>query len=1005
MRRRLLLSVVALLPVAAVSVAAPAELFLVWGDGRWRGKLQVRHGRIVDLRAYSFEPHYGDRLDPRGTHSVTWATGVAGSVDGIHLFADLEADAELVLTINDDTVLRLTPDAFGEQAQSRLTPDAGPAWLVLGRGDPRRGPAQGERSIPLPPIYRAPAPQNPVTLDDGDTTVTGPVALQFTRTVPAPVRVRRFAKNDGRLYLGVDAGAEAALPDAEVRVTVRDRTVVSRPTAGMLWLALTPRIGRLPLRITMPGREQTEHAVPTTLVETRGSRLFLNGEPFLIKGTLPRDMTDEDGIFLKALGANTIRSREFARYAERFGFMADAVVHSGPPRFCERETSPTRARYEDGVAAYLDALAEYAPAAAASPRALFVQIGNEQIMGADPWAKRTGKIRPAERLDALLAHAYNCVKPLAPMLPVGYSNCAFGYTAPAYLDVYLHNTYLSKDRNWPPLEEFMTLQGCDQRPYIHTEFGANRYMPQACIGGANSPVLEKIHAWNYPHRWQEYLRAGTCGGTCYCMYDYDPATVTADSWDKGFTNFGIMTFERAPKLACWELWHLWRDFEIEPNTAGPNVRVSYKRDYHARNGRLTVRSGDQTRTYPLPDIAPRAQFTVPLKEPARAAQWQIDYTTHRGLTNIAMGAWPPEREKAMFLSLVEPRATGPFLRRLLDAEVLDAAARPAPPTLKEMQREDGVVPVLFRAVDGTVFMTVFTTKRPGSGLYARNVQVNVAVSGRVERVHEMSGEPLDTHVAAAATPQGGLILQGLDVPWINPSYGHRAREMVSLPVFRITSAEAARATAEAERLPDHEWSVLVPPTLAQTQAPPAPVRRVVNIFVVPGTGDDGRPTTLKPGAALRGFGELRSTAVADVKGALNYRAHVRSRWRAYAFSFEAASRGWVSLHVAGQYMYKPNVTDPVQREQLQRYVRVDDVSVVCDDGASVLANGDFESGTDKPEGWTLTRNARLDDDRETARSGKRSAIVSYHNPATQSFQVEAGKAYAVTAWYSASADD
>ena len=41
-----------------------------------------------------------------------------------------------------------------------------------------------------------------------------------------------------------------------------------------------------------------------------------------------------------------------------------------------------------------------------------------------------------------------------------------------------------------------------------------------------------------------------------------------------FTNFGIMTFDRKPKLACWELWHLWRDFEVKPSEDALAARQS-----------------------------------------------------------------------------------------------------------------------------------------------------------------------------------------------------------------------------------------------------------------------------------------------------------------------------------------------------------------------------------------------------------------------------------------------
>jgi len=152
----------------------------------------------------------------------------------------------------------------------------------------------------------------------------------------------------------------------------------------------------------------------------------------------------------------------------------------GPGRFCQKAKND--AELQKGLHKYLDGYEERCRSVVKNRRLLILQHANEQAMGAQPWVGRLG-LCSFDRLDYLLACCYNIAKPLDPMVPHGYSNCARGYRALDFLDVYLHKTYLSKDRNWPPLEEFMRFQGCDRRPYVHTEFGANVYMPQAYLRG------------------------------------------------------------------------------------------------------------------------------------------------------------------------------------------------------------------------------------------------------------------------------------------------------------------------------------------------------------------------------------------------------------------------------------------------------------------------------------------------------------------------------------------
>ena len=378
----------------------------------------------------------------------------------------------------------------------------------------------------------------------------------------------------------------------------------------------------------------TKLTAPTTLVEIRGRKLFLNGEPLLVKGTLPGDLNDEDAAYVKSLGANTIRTAKI-EYLERYGFMGVVPLHGWPVHFCEKAATDEEFKQilQRGFAERVEA---YRPAMA-NPRLLVLQLANEQVMGVDRAEGRTGR-RPFDRLDYMLARCYNAYKPVDPMVPLGYANCAFGYRTPSFLDIYLHNTYLGKDRGWPPLEEFARFEGCDQRPFLHTEFGANVYMPQVHSQGPNTPVMEKLHAWDFPQRWAEFTRAGTIGGINYRLYD-GAADVQKE---RAFSNFGIMTVDRKPKLACWELWHLWRDFEVRQDTdnGAAAVRVDFRRDYCARDCRLTIEDGGTKESLPLADFSPNSGRNVRVNRLPASFRWQIDYTTHGGLTMVACGAQP-----------------------------------------------------------------------------------------------------------------------------------------------------------------------------------------------------------------------------------------------------------------------------------------------------------------------------------------------------------------------------
>lgn len=334
--------------------------------------------------------------------------------------------------------------------------------------------------------------------------------------MPEKPTVRRRSRNDGMLYLEVYS--KTGPLNGPAHITVGESKYNAPVIDGSVWVALRPSIGVLSMDLIAGNTAPAEHlTVPASLVEARGPKLFLNGEPFLIKGTLPRGLNDKDAHYLKTLGVNTLRGLVMED-ANRYGFMLVASLNSGVgPKIVPVSNSPTEEVFQQKVVGYVKTIANNAANAAQSPYTLVMQLGNEQASDANPRSHPQRPVSVFDRLDLLLAKAYAAVKPIDPMLPLGYANHARGYIAPDFLDVYMHNSYMDKDRYGVPLATFMQWQGCEKRPFINSEFGANRYTPQAYHGARNSPVLEKIHAWNFPHRWKEYMDAGTAGAVNYCM--------------------------------------------------------------------------------------------------------------------------------------------------------------------------------------------------------------------------------------------------------------------------------------------------------------------------------------------------------------------------------------------------------------------------------------------------------------------------------------------------------
>ena len=500
--------------------------------------------------------------------------------------------------------------------------------------------------------------------DDGKGDGNAPILVRLaqdpppgTLTVRAPARATAGSTS---------ASARRAETSRGARRWAAAEGVSSRPTssAASCGCRSSRTSAKSRSRSPRPARRRpVELVTPTTLVEVRGRQIFLNGEPFLIKGATSRNLRAADALYARSLGINTLRGQDALPDCERYGFMSIASLGFGSVG-SKQAMNATDAEFEATLAGCMDWLKKNIPPVIASPNTLIVQLGNEKTPGSN---KEPGEAGPAEPLNQAperrppAGRRPRRRQAACAALPVGYANQDFGFLAPDCMDVYMHNSFLTKDRYGRTWDEILRWQGClppdgpagQGRPFVNSEFGANRYLCQSYHGGPNNPVLEKVHAWNFPNRWAEFMEHGTAGGAVYCLYDLD------EPRDQGSSRFGILTFEGQPKLACWEIGRMWRDFEVEVRPAG--LVLNYRRDYRARDCRLTVTTPDgKSVTRTLDDFAPRSSRTIALAELSLAGateiRWQLDFTTHAGLPNQARGAGP-RRRRRMISSSVSRVAT------------------------------------------------------------------------------------------------------------------------------------------------------------------------------------------------------------------------------------------------------------------------------------------------------------------------------------------------------------
>ena len=642
----------------------------------------------------------------------------------------------------------------------------------------------------LPPAVALPVPRKAIALPKDWAERNEPVSIRISERLPAgKLLVRRVGNNDGNLYLEVYCPDGKISGNAEVKIG--EEVLSSTNLDGSLWLSLKPKFGRIDIHVlAIDGKEQL--IAPTTLVEVRGQQIFLNGEPFLIKGITGTVGNEEIADYLHTMGLNTLRGKTANAEIEKYGFMGIISLNSINPPAPVAFFRADEDVFMQESRKKLDVVGANSASAIANPYTLILQLGNEcsffNASSEPPGVKPVNT--HLRRISRMLVDTRNMIKPICPMIPVGYANQDLGYLTPDGIDLYMHNSYYDKDRYEYPWESFMKWQGCvppygpdgKGRPFVNTEFGANIYLPEAYLGGPNNPALEKIHAWNFPNIWDEFMKHGTAGGGIYCLND------PSNHSDWGCSRFGILTNDRQVKLACWEIGQMWRDFTVEMH--GTNLLITFKRDYYARDCRLTITPvNGKPIQMTLDDFSPHSNRTISLKSLGLddGYRWRIDFTTHSGLVNAAAGACPAELEEQDFLSRICERDRAQFVAELFDAEVLTVDGNPAPPTLFEMTDSQGVIPVVMRKPNGVTYLVPISREDPNTdaGQIKEGINLDIAFKGKVERVDDMTGEPLPDVIDAAPTANG-LRLTNIKAARIPGNYSRRSQTPFMMPVYRIT---------------------------------------------------------------------------------------------------------------------------------------------------------------------------------------------------------------------------
>jgi cellulose synthase/poly-beta-1,6-N-acetylglucosamine synthase-like glycosyltransferase len=413
----------------------------------------------------------------------------------------------------------------------------------------------------------------------------------------------------------------------------------------------------------------------TSLVETRGGQLFLNGEPFLVKGIIPAFSSrplllslDEGYRQLKEVGANAIRVYHAASPAIRDAAAAHGLmIVDQPDRSTWEDLNVTaewdRRRYLARYRALVEDTAGY-------PYLLLDNLGNELelahardqgIAGVTSMAREVAAARPRRS-------------------PVGYSTYFTFVDYP--VDVLGVNMLDTGEMYWSRAIGLVKSRG---RPFYASEFGG--------FVAFSERVPPELRVARLRRYWSTLLDAGAIGAFVFESHDNWSQPVPPGfyndplSADQPDDERGLWDHRNRPKLELRFVAELFSDVTVRAADLAVDsdgtfrIAIRNRRPYRLRG--VTLRDPASTPgDVPVGDLAPGAATIVRMRLPADGrARGELslvfDYTTHAGLPGVSRArlVLPIEAERPTFASpdfVVDEDTPDRVRGRLLDSSVLEA---------------------------------------------------------------------------------------------------------------------------------------------------------------------------------------------------------------------------------------------------------------------------------------------------------------------------------------------
>ncbi len=463
-----------------------------------------------------------------------------------------------------------------------------------------------------PPFFRVPDPNAPLQISleesaEGDV-MQLLVDTRFRRITDGDIEVRIF---DGEELVGLhEMSAE------ETRL--QSQTTIDWP---MDW-----EMRKIRVRVSGVGLScQCEYQRARRAVELRGTRLFLNGEPFLIKGMVPTFSApsvglslDEGYAQLKEAGVNSLRIYHPPSEAILEGIARHHLMLIPQPS----ESTWDSVDPEDNVSAqlYQRRWSDLQERVSASPNILMLNAGNELEI----------ENRSRQRVAAIRA--------LTERAERAYSGVTTYSTFATYLDYPVDvqgiNMLDSGETYW---RSALDLVASSDRPFFASEFGGFVAFFE------RTPSL--VREWRMVRQERALRERGALGAVFFASHDNWSQAVPPGNFNDPFAaehpddHRGYWTTENEPKIELEMLEYLFSDVAIDvapfaPGERTVRIRARNRRNYALEELRLNL-EGESISIGTLHANGFR-EVEVPLDAIRRLSGYpylraQLRYQSHHGL--------------------------------------------------------------------------------------------------------------------------------------------------------------------------------------------------------------------------------------------------------------------------------------------------------------------------------------------------------------------------------------